>query len=38
MTRAFGLARAGKKIASTTSTQAMVTRSSIRVKALIDLV
>ena len=36
--RAFDLARVGKKIATVTSTQAMVTRSSIRLKALVDLV
>ena len=36
--RAFDLAKKGKRRASTNSTQAIVTRSSIRVKALIDLV
>jgi hypothetical protein len=34
--RAFDFARTGKRIAATNTTQAMVTRSSIRVKALID--
>ena len=35
--RAFDFARPGKRSASTSTAQAMVTRSPIRVKALIDL-